>query len=176
MSGKGELLLKAPQIVGTQRLQGVFSTPDELHQLLIKVEQRHSGTDEAGAKFTIPAEILQAPDTGDGPSADALTVPVKAKSSVEDQTFANVLLWALGQGSISVNTAMEQFHLGWNKANKLVKRLEELGVVGELDAKLPRSVVPTEIDDLPAEMLEFLQRNGITSEAVCQTLAARSKN
>ena len=176
LSGKGELLLKAPQIVGTQRLQGVFSTPDELHQLLIKVEQRHSGTDEAGAKFTIPAEILQAPDTGDGPSADALTVPVKAKSSVEDQTFANVLLWALGQGSISVNTAMEQFHLGWNKANKLVKRLEELGVVGELDAKLPRSVVPTEIDDLPAEMLEFLQRNGITSEAVCQTLAARSKN
>ena len=176
LTGKGELLMKNPQFDGTQRVQGVYATPDELHQLVCRIRQRHSGASKAGTKFTIQAEILQAPDVGDGPSADALTVPVKAKSSVEDQTFANVLLWALGQGSISVNTAMEQFHLGWNKANKLVKRLEELGVVGELDAKLPRSVVPTEIDDLPAEMLEFLQRNGITSEAVCQTLAARGKN
>lgn len=173
LAGRGELLMKSPQFDGTQRLQGVYASPDELHQIVCRIKQRYSGADETGTKFTIPAEILQAPDVGDGPSADALTVPVKAKSSVEDQTFANVLLWALGQGSISVNTAMEQFHLGWNKANKLVKRLEELGVVGELDAKLPRSVVPTEIDDLPAEMLEFLQRNGITSEAVCQTLATR---
>lgn len=173
LAGRGELLVKTPQFDGTQRLQGVYASPDELHQIVCRIKQRYSGADETGTKFTIPAEILQAPDVGDGPSADALTVPVKAKSSVEDQTFANVLLWALGQGSISVNTAMEQFHLGWNKANKLVKRLEELGVVGELDAKLPRSVVPTEIDDLPAEMLEFLQRNGITSEAVCQALATR---
>lgn len=176
LAGRGELLMKSPQFDGTQRLQGVYASPDELHQIVCQIKQRYSGADETGTKFTIPTEILQVPDVGDGPSADALTVPVKAKSSVEDQTFANVLLWALGQGSISVNTAMEQFHLGWNKANKLVKRLEELGVVGELDAKLPRSVVPTEIDDLPAEMLEFLQRNGITSETVCQTLATRVKN
>lgn len=173
LTGKGELFLKAPQFDGKQRLQGAYATPDELHQLVCKIRQRHSGASEAGIKFTIPAEILQVSDAGDSPSADALTVPVKVKSSVEDQTFANVLLWSLSHDTISISAIQEQFHLGWSKASKLVKRLEEFGVVDEPSAKLPRGVVPTEISDLPTEMMEFLERNGITSETVRQTLTAR---
>lgn len=173
LTGKGELFLKAPQFDGKQRLQGVYATPDELQQLLFKVKQRHSGASEAGAKFTIPAEVFQRFDAGDSLGADTLSVPVKAKLSVEDQTFANVLLWSLSHDTISISAIQDQFQMGWNKANRLVKRLEELGVVGEPFAKLPRSVVPTEISDLPMEMREFLEHNGITGETVCQALATR---
>lgn len=173
LAGRGELLVKTPQFDGTQRLQGVYASPDELHQIVCQIKQRYSGADEAGTKFTISLETLQVSDVGDRPSAYALTVPVKAKSSVEDQTFANVLLWSLSHDTISINAIQEQFHLGWSKASKLVKRLEELGVVDEPSAKLPRGVVPTEISDLPTEMMEFLERNGITGETVHQALIVR---
>ena len=174
--GKGELLLKNSQFDGTQHLQGVYATPDELHQIICQIRQRHSGADKARAKFTIPPEIFQASVAGDSSGADALIVPVKAKPSADDQTFASVLLWALSQDAISVNALMDSFHLGWNKANRLVKRLEELGVVGEPFAKLPRCVVPTEVGDLPAEMLEFLEHNGVDSNTLCQTFATRVEN
>lgn len=173
LAGRGELLVKTPQFDGTQRLQGVYASPDELHQIVCQIKQRYSGADEAGTKFTTPLETLQVSDVGDRPSAYTLTVPVKAKPSVEDQTFANVLLWSLSHDTISINAIQEQFHLGWSKASRLVKRLEELGVVDEPSAKLPRGVVPTEISDLPTEMMEFLERNGITGETVHQALIVR---
>lgn len=173
LTGKGELFLKAPQFDGKQRLQGVYATPHELHQLVCQIRQRHSGASEAGIKFTIPAKIFQSIDAGDSLGADALSVPVKAKLSAEDQTFASVLLWSLSHDTISITAIQEQFHLGWSKASKLVKRLEELGVVGEPFAKLPRYVVPTEIGDLPSEMLEFLEYNGVDGNTLCQIFATR---
>lgn len=175
LPGKGELFLKAPQFDGKQRLQGVYATPDELKQIVCKTKQRHSGAD-IGTKFTIPAEVFQASDVGDNLGSDALTVPVKAKSSADDRTFANVLLWSLSHDTISVNAIQEQFQMGWSKANKLVKRLEGLGVVSEPFAKLPRHVVPAEIGDLPTEMLDFLQHNGVDNDAVWQALATRVGN
>lgn len=155
--------------------RGVYVTPDELQQLLFKVKQRHFGADKAGAKFTIPAEVFQGFDAGNSLGIDALTVPVKAKLSVQDKTFANVLLWSLSHDTTSVHAIQEQFKMGWSKANKLVKRLEELGVVGEPFAKLPRCVVPTEIDDLPVEMVEFLQRNGVAAILSARHLLHGSK-
>lgn len=171
LAGNGDLLFKSPQHNSTVHLQGVYISPEELRQTVQQIEDRYAG--QCNRKFSTGAKGFQSSVVGGNSGADALTVPVKAKPSVDDRTFAQVLLWALSQDSISVNALMDSFHLGWNKANRLVKRLEELGVVGELDAKLPRCVVPTEISDLPAEMMEFLERNGITGETVCQTLATR---
>lgn len=169
--GKGDALFRAPQNGTMERIQGVNIPPDELCRIVQVIKQHPYNPRDFDLKFTIPQEVLKADGTERG-GVEALT-PIVAKPPVEDQVFAKVLAWALGQNNISVNATQGEFHMGWSKANELVKRLESLGIVDKLDAKLPRHVVPTEIRDLPSEMLDFLDRNGISEDEVHQAFAAR---
>lgn len=172
LSGNGELLMKAPGLDGVQRLQGVFVSSGELRQLIQQIKARQYQPSEYGQKFTIPKDALRTADTG-GSGVDTLT-PIAPKLSVDDQKFAEVLLWSLSQSFISVNRLMADFQMGWSKASRLVAKLEDLGVVARLDSKLPRHVVPTELGDIPFEMMAFLQRNGISDGDVSRVLDARS--
>lgn len=168
---KGELLFKSPQHGSAQQLQGTYIAPEELHQIIQEIKDRPYQPSEYNNKFIVPDNILQTADPRYY-SANSL-IPIPPKPPADDRTFAKMLTWALSQNDVSVNAFQGEFHMGWGRANKLVKRLEELGIVDELDAKLPRHVVPTEIRDLPSEMLDFLDRNGISEDEVRQAFAAR---
>lgn len=172
LTGKGELLLKAPNFDNIERLQGMYVTPDELRQLVRQIKRRLRDAVEDEGKFTIASELLNPPDEMDI-SDSQIIPPVTGKASAENQALARVLLWAFAQNSISVNRLASDFHLGWNRANRLMSELEGLGIVDELDAKLPRPVVPVSIEDIPTEMLDFLQRNGISDEAVYNAINTR---
>lgn len=171
LAGHGELLLVSPHYEGIKQLQGVYASHDELRQLVNRIKHRHYEVAECESKFMIPCASF---DTENNMGADTLSIPVKVRLSVDDRTFANVLLWTLSRDVISVNALMDKFHMGWSKAEKLVKRLNELGVVGELDAKLPRPVVPTEIGDLPEQMLDFLRQNGVSGDEIIGAITQRN--
>lgn len=171
LAGKGELLLKAPQFDGIQRLQGVCASREELCQLIQEIKTRQYQPSECERKFTIAEDVLRTVGTGNC-GVDMLT-KIAPKPSVEDKIFADVILWALSQNSISVNRLQSSFHMGWTKASRVVEKLEELGVVERVDAKLARSVIPTVLDDIPAGMKAFLQQNGISENDVGRVFNAR---
>lgn len=169
--GKGELLLTSPQYDSAVWLQGVYIAPEELHQVIQEIKSRPYHQSEYRNKFTIAESFFHTTGTDGGVGALA---PIAQKSSFDEQLFAKVLLWSLSQSFISVNRLMADFQMGWSKASRLVAKLEDLGVVARLDSKLPRHVVPTELGDIPFEMMAFLQRNGISDGDVSRVLDARS--
>ena len=72
--------------------------------------------------------------------------------------FAGVIAWALNQEQISINLISESFGIGWRRAKGFMSRLQDLGGVGELDAKLPRKVIIYFVEDLPQSVAKLLQK------------------
>jgi len=176
LSGNGDMLLMIPGNDGLQRLQGIYIKPGELGEVVQQIRDDPWYSDKQGQKFVIPEGALVPADTTDncGAAYRLPCTPVAPKPSGAEQLLASVVLWAIGQDSVSVNALMKKFHVGNSKACRIMEKLEELGVVAKLEAKLPRGVVPSEFGDIPSDMLEFLQQNGVTSEAVAQAFATKN--
>lgn len=64
----------------------------------------------------------------------------------------------------------EGFKVGWRKANAFIMRLHELGIVGDLDAKLPRRVLPKSAEDLSPEVAQFVERAGYSLDKVAEDI------
>lgn len=170
LSGHGELLLKAPQYDGLQRIQGIYIKPWELR---LAVQQIKDYPYPSTNKFNLILPDLD-PAGGAAPQISQLSCSVvRNRPSGEDQLLADVIAWALEQEQISVNRVMQKFRLGWNKAVKLVERMEDLGIVGKPEGKLPREVVPAYPEDLPEELISFLQNANYSQDAIIEALCKR---
>lgn len=170
----GELLLKAPRAASPQWLQGIYVRPKDIKKVVQDLESPRYVYDEA-QKFhlIIPTESLT--EKAGNLCYGLGKVTVASGPSEQDLLLAAVIFWALGLDHISTNMLMNQHHLGWNKANSLVKRLEELGVVDELDGKKPRRVRPKSIDDLSDELLAFMSLCNYSHESVAVILQERAE-
>lgn len=87
-----------------------------------------------------------------------------ARPSDEDRMFTQVACWALGKDSLSTHSLMEDFQFGWDRAARYIKRLEEWGIIDNLQSKLPRHVIPVRLEDLSTEFIEFMQYCGISED------------
>lgn len=70
---------------------------------------------------------------------------------------------------------MKKFGLGWNRADHIIEKMHEVGLVGELDAKLPRKILVNTISDVPEEVLQLLLNNGFSREMVAGVLDCSKK-
>ena len=57
---------------------------------------------------------------------------------------------------------MKRFKFGWNRASRFIERLNDMGLVENLDAKLPRRVLPKSVDNISEDVVDFLLRNGVS--------------
>ena len=96
-----------------------------------------------------------------------------SKQDVDGRMFAQIMIWALGQNEISCNAVMKAFGYGWNRASHFIERLCEAGIVGELDAKLPRKVIPQTMAEVSEKAKDFLQDCGYTEDMVAETIRNR---
>lgn len=154
--GQGNLLLKSPQSDRLQWIQGIYIKPKGLRKFLQKINSQV--TCSTGNKFTL--------DISEGPiescMGDIGSYPVQpatvAGPSAQESLLAAVMFWAFSKKQLSTNMLMQEFHLGWNRAANLVQQLEKLGIVDKLSGKQSRHVQPRSIDDLPDEMVKFMER------------------
>ena len=172
LSGPGSLLLKSPENSDMEWIQGIYIKPRELRRLVQDTKNRLQPL--TSNKFE-----LAIPDCGPTEPSDTLAsqlscTVVKKGPSKEDALFASVILWALEQDYISINALMKRYHLGWNNAARLVERLEELGIVGRPEGKVPREVIPDYPEDLPEELITFLENTGHSQDAVIEAFCART--
>lgn len=173
LSGNGDMLFQSSQGDELQRIQGAFISPKELNKILdilrAKLSEQPFNSrymftiDEANPQQTEP--ILE-----DNLFGESLTT----KQDIDDKLLTKVALWTLGQDSISCNMITETFNFGWRRANGFIKRLHDMGIVGELDAKLPRQVRPQSIEDIPIETVKFLEKNGVSTDDIVAVLEHRS--
>lgn len=120
-------------------------------------------------RFIIPMEKLESTWFDDKGKTKKRSV------AMNNGMFADIILWTLEQESISGNVISENFHIGWRRANIFVRQLNECGLVNDLDAKLPRKVLPQSIEEVPEKVLDILQSNGISLDEISDTLHRRVK-
>lgn len=153
--GQGNLLLKSPQNSSLQWIQGIYAKPKELRQLVQNIKRQIPSNTEYQFTLTVPA------NPSEGHMGDMEPPPMRPAAatgpSAQESLLAAVMFWALSQEHLSTNMLMREYHLGWNRAANFVQQLEKLGIVDKLNGKQSRYVRPKSINDLPDEMVQFME-------------------
>ena len=172
LQSQGSLLLKSPQYDSLKWAQGIYITPKEIQlvtQHLKSPQYLYDG--DKKLNLTIPKTPLI---VNRGNLFSRLQpIPTVSGPSEQDRLFAAVLFWTLSQDRISANALMNTHHLGWNRAANLMKQLEELGIIDQLNGKQTRRVRPASIEDLSNELLDFLASCDYPHDSIISTFQER---
>lgn len=174
LDGEGSLLLKSPQNMGLQRIQGIYINATEIRQLVQELKSRQWRY-SMEHKFTLTTPENFPSESKDESYSHLPPVIVAACPTEQDRLFARVLIWAFGQERISTNKLMIEHHLGWSRACNLILELEKLGIVDKPNGKQPRCVWPKSIEDVPSEMVAFMERCGYPPEALICAFEERAR-
>ena len=170
--GKGDMYFKSPEFSGLERIQGAYITSNELSRII-------RGISIKSIRYSIGKYKINLSDNSRRDLENDLGVNLIANSNhskkdTDERMFAQIVIWALGQNEISCNTIMKTFGYGWNRASHFIDRLYEFGIVGELDAKLPRKVILQSIDEIPANVMKLLINNSISAEMISNIIGNRN--
>lgn len=157
-----------------KRLLGAYIGEEEMLHILEKVSVFYR-LRRNGHHFTIAEADIQAKKHGfEEDNRDFFIAESRCiKEDSRKELFSKVVLWTLKHKAISCNMLSENFHVGWRRANELIGQLHDAGIVGELDAKLPRKVLPQCIEEVPEAVLDILEHNGISSDTVSNAINIR---
>lgn len=179
LKGEGDMLFSYNGEI--RHLQGAFISPEDIEILLKRIQKSDfmSPKFQRGRfrKFTITAEDLEQVEDEDENVHSNASILLQNRGQVAEKKqallFAKISLWALSQDSVSCNMISENFSVGWRRANGIIKKLNECGIVGDLDAKLPRKVLPTSVDEIPQKTMQILLDNGFSAEDVSTAIYSR---
>lgn len=123
--GKGDMLYLGNGMSAPTRIQGTFVTDDEIEEIIEYV--REQGEPE----YIFKQEEL-----------------LKRTEAVEeqDELFEEVCRFVYEQGSASTSLLQRRYHIGYNRAARLIDMLEKQGFVSEPKGSKPRDVFITEED------------------------------
>lgn len=168
-----------------ERLLGTYISEDEAEGLLKIVKRKYTANivslkqrpvlnrNRYSFKITESAIRLKTDEFDDSGMGFTMTSRSKNDSSRRELLFAKVILWTLGQTSVSCNRLCESFKIGWSKANSFLGRMQDMGIVDGLDAKLPRTVLFNSVEELPQKVVDILQDARISLEDVSSAIATK---
>lgn len=167
LPGNGAMLYRSEEYPEPLYIQGAYISDAEVGRLV----ERINGTEQAIKNmFLIPentALYLQ-------PESDVPPEAIPATSG-EESEFAKIIIWTLEQDGISVEKIKRKFSMG-NRANGIMDKLYETGLVSEKFANQPRRVLPRSVEDVPAAVMELLTREGISAEDVAAAFNRRNSS
>ncbi|WP_381426452.1 DNA translocase FtsK [Sporosarcina thermotolerans] len=123
--GKGDMLYLGNGQSSAIRLQGTFVTDAEIERIIEHVQN------EAAPEYLFGQE-------------DLLANAMEEEES--DPLFVEACQFIINQGSASTSLLQRNFSIGYNRAAKLMDRMEELGFISEQKGSKPRDVFLTEND------------------------------
>ena len=169
LNGNGEMLFQSSQSGELKKLQGFYISPKELEVLLEVVKSYWQNNEyDNNTIFHIDEEE----DASEIPKL----LPVHSSAHTNDlKLFAQVTVWAMQQSLVSCNRLRQNFNIGWNKANDLMLKLEEFGIISDLESKLPRKVLLNSLSEIPKETMEVLSNNGYSEEDVSNILRIKAQ-
>ncbi len=131
--GKGDMLFSHPSVAKPQRIQGALILDDEVNAVVdFILQQGHAAPQN---EDLIEEEIKI----------------VEAAKEEEDPLLEEILDFAIQNKQISTSLIQRRFRIGYNRASRIIDRLEELGAVSESDGAKPRKVLLTSTSELLGE-------------------------
>lgn len=160
LPGGGAMLFKSQN--GTPiPLQGSFITPAEIERIL--------DTAPTGCDDCYMLEIWEPETEIDGV---VLSNNATDKNS-KNREVVDITLWALRQDAISVRRIQQTFKIG-NRAAEIMDALYHMGIVEDKFSNQPRKVLSQTIEDIPTETVEFLAKNGVSTDEIVAALEQKS--
>ena len=123
--GRGDMLYLGNGMTDPIRLQGTYVTDDEIELIIDHVKEQGEPD-----YFFEQDELLR-----------------KAEMVEEqDELFEDVCRFVYEQGTASTSSIQRKYHIGYNRAARLIEMLESYGFVSEQKGSKPRDVFITESD------------------------------
>lgn len=123
--GRGDMLYLGNGMSAPSRIQGTFVTDDEIERIIEHV--RSQGEPE----YFFKEEEL---------------VKMNGSGAEQDDLFEEACRFIMQQGSASTSLLQRKFHIGYNRAARLMDLIEEHGFISEQNGSKARSVLITEDD------------------------------
>lgn len=123
--GKGDMLFSHPSIAKPQRIQGSFISDDEVNAVVdFILNQGHRMEDKENI---IEIGIRQS--------------ETEQKEEEEDPLLEEIKSFVMQNKQISTSLIQRRFRIGYNRASRIIDRLEEMRIVSESDGAKPRKVL-----------------------------------
>ncbi len=136
--GKGDMLFSHPSTPKPQRIQGSFVSDDEVNAVVdFILKQGHAPS----ATTDIIEETIR-------------TVEVSQREEEKDTLLDEIIEFAIENKQISTSLIQRRFRIGYNRASRIIDRLEEMGIVSESDGAKPRKVLISSNDNRQIEIDE----------------------
>ncbi|WP_342472158.1 DNA translocase FtsK [Metasolibacillus sp. FSL H7-0170] len=123
--GRGDMLYLGNGMSAPQRIQGTFVTDDEIEEVIRYV--RSQGQPDY---IFEQEELLKKVET----------------IEAQDELFEEVCRFVYEQGAVSTSSIQRKYHIGYNRAARLIEMLEKHGFVSEQRGSKPRESFITESD------------------------------
>jgi S-DNA-T family DNA segregation ATPase FtsK/SpoIIIE len=124
--GAGDMLFQPPTSSDMLRVHGAFITDQEIQRVADHVRQQ--------GQPVYREEILQAPpeeSNGGGGGGD----------TEDDEMYDRAVSLVSQSGQASISMVQRHLRIGYNRAARLIERMENQGVVGPADGSKPREVL-----------------------------------
>jgi len=125
--GQGDMLVLPPTSAHLQRAHGAFVSEEEIAAVVNHLK--------AQGKPVYDENILKA--RGEDPELE----PGGGDDGEADESYDQALAWVCQRDKVSVSLLQRQFRFGYNKAARIMEKLEREGVVGAADGARPRDVL-----------------------------------
>ncbi|MCX5817554.1 MAG: DNA translocase FtsK 4TM domain-containing protein [Proteobacteria bacterium] len=120
--GHGDMLFLSPGISRLQRLHGPFVSEGEIKRIVEFLKGQ--GTP------SYQTEILEERDDESN-----------GEEEMDDEKYREAVEFVLDKGEASISMVQRRFRVGYNRAARIVERMEREGVVGPSDGVKPREVL-----------------------------------
>ena len=121
--GRGDMLYLGNGMNAPQRIQGTFVTDEEIEEVVEYVRSQGEPN-----YFFKSEELVQKSET----------------IEEQDELFEEVCRFVYSQGSASTSALQRRYHIGYNRAARLIDMLEGQGFISEQKGSKPRDVYITE--------------------------------
>ena len=171
LSGKGQMLYVSAEHPTPTFIQGAYISPQEVKELVASISSQAA---DSSLKFVIP-EVSEGPTSTEA-TGSAFHAPA-ALVSEEDHKKADVIMWTLGNDTISARKIEKQIpanpKISTNSAKRLINFLTDQGIVSQPHYKQPRTVLINHPKQLPEPILELLHICGYSDEAITAAFGNR---
>ena len=118
--GNGDMLFLSPNIGRLQRLHGPYVSEGEIKRIVEYLKQQ-------GAP-SYHNEILKEPEEEEN------------GEEMDDEKYQEAVDFVMSKGEASISMVQRRFRIGYNRAARIIERMERGGVVGPSDGVKPREV------------------------------------
>jgi S-DNA-T family DNA segregation ATPase FtsK/SpoIIIE len=120
--GYGDMLFLSPGIGRLQRLHGSYVSEGEIKRIVEFLKQQ-------GAPAYHHEILEEKDDEEDGGEA------------MDDEKYEEAVEFVASRGEASISMVQRRFRIGYNRAARIIERMEQEGVVGPSDGVKPREVL-----------------------------------